>query len=639
MTINAPGKQPDFTLTKLKPLYVTPVMLDFVRQKNAMAEFVLHNYDQGNDVTSNNLEYCVSTPQQSCTSFVSLTSQTTSNGFSVRGPGRLTPKVVVSYVGFLDSNIKAAAISIRRKNDPSKVVSVILQVKEAAFTWNELVPVNTMPGLPLGTYSKPLPAGVALCPVGTVDKSSCPYLQHGSHCALDFSVNSYKEFSCELAQSSIPSVVPTANITVNGGQKNITVNTGDMVTKTWGSTNGSSYDATWSAVGTCADNGKTNQHWNGLDNLVSPSTKAKGTSAYPATANQEGCNYAITYTVTASDGKTASDHIIIKHPKPAIAATYTKTTLSSLSDSLSFSVSGFGYDNAQGCLRVLAHPTASAISSATACTSPSEFTYFKNNTNWKWSTATQSWTQTWSNANVPSIFVPGVKVQSRFRDSVTGKTTDGQVVSVNFGKTTNFKIDGGNFMGTYATVDALCAKITPTLGGHSVFLNGEAICAPGELSPPLFLSSLDYMSATTGEPTTNVVTSPVVSSVVASCDASKTLQSVSALQVNLTDTQNKAFSFTPSISTTGFTIGYPDTNILVTISKNACDFTPVESSCWKQGIRGYTLFVYHDGTTPGCQLSAGTPYYLNARTATYSTTAKTFTPSCGAGKTCSFRPY
>lgn len=403
ITINTPGKQPDFTLTKLRPLSIIPAVLDLVRKKDAVAVFDLHNYDKENDVTNKNLEYCVSTNINPCTSFIDLATYTFSNGFAVRGPGRLSSKVTVSYAGFLDSNVTTASVSIRRKNDPSKIATVELQVKEASFMWNELVATYTQSGL----HPKPLPEGVPLCPSGTLNQSSCAYLQHGSHCALDFNATSYKEFSCEIAVNTVNTVadiVPTAHFTVNGGKKDITVHAGDMVTKTWSSTNGSSYDAIWAAAGTCSDNGKTRQHWTGLDDLISPNSKAGGTNSYPASILQEGCNYVIMYTVTASNGKTASDYIIIRHPKPTINTTYTKTILTSSSDSLTFTVSGLDHDNAQGCLRVLAHPNTSVIISPDACTEPSQFKYFKDNPNWSFNDTTKVWTQTWSYTKVPSIF-------------------------------------------------------------------------------------------------------------------------------------------------------------------------------------------------------------------------------------------
>lgn len=116
------------------------------------------------------------------------------------------------------------------------------------------------------------------------------------------------------------------------------------------------------------------------------------------------------YTVTNSNGKTASSYIVVRHPKPTVVTNspitynYTKTELTSFSDSLTFSVSGLNYDNAQGCLTVLDHPNTSAISPSTACTNPNQFTYFKNNQNWSWNPTTKIWTQTWNYNKIPTIF-------------------------------------------------------------------------------------------------------------------------------------------------------------------------------------------------------------------------------------------
>lgn len=106
--------------------------------------------------------------------------------------------------------------------------------------------------------------------------------------------------------------VPTARITVNG-QKSVTVKTGDALLKAWSSTNGSSYDATWSATGaTCKYAGRVNQHWNGLDGGAGTTgTQANGTESYPAIADQAGCTFTITYTVTSASGQKASDSIVM----------------------------------------------------------------------------------------------------------------------------------------------------------------------------------------------------------------------------------------------------------------------------------------------------------------------------------------
>ena len=104
-------------------------------------------------------------------------------------------------------------------------------------------------------------------------------------------------------------VPPTARITVNGGKKNITVKAGDVVTKTWSSTGGSAYDATWSAAGTCADAGRTNQHWAGFDGK----NPAGDTESFPSQVSQAGCTYAITYKVRNASGQTATDMITVTH--------------------------------------------------------------------------------------------------------------------------------------------------------------------------------------------------------------------------------------------------------------------------------------------------------------------------------------
>ena len=101
---------------------------------------------------------------------------------------------------------------------------------------------------------------------------------------------------------------PTAKITVSGGLKSVTVKAGETTTKTWTSTGGAIYDATWSATGaTCAYKGLTNQHWNGLDGK----NKAGDTESYVETADAVGCTFVVTYKVTNSAGQTASDSISV----------------------------------------------------------------------------------------------------------------------------------------------------------------------------------------------------------------------------------------------------------------------------------------------------------------------------------------
>jgi hypothetical protein len=171
--------------------------------------------------------------------------------------------------------------------------------------------------------------------------------------------------------------------------------------------------------------------------LISPAVSSVSDTSmqFSLPASFMGMIGAGTYKIAAANGATKSNllQFTVTAPStatPSISSTYSKTTLTSATDTLTFSVTGLSYDNAAGCLTVLVHPTASAVSPATACSQPSQFTYFKNNPNWNWNAATGVWTQTWSNATVPSIFVSGVQVQSTFRNMTTGETAKGQVVSV-----------------------------------------------------------------------------------------------------------------------------------------------------------------------------------------------------------------
>lgn len=135
---------------------------------------------------------------------------------------------------------------------------------------------------------------------------------------------------CAVQPSENTASTPTASITMNGGQKSITVNTGDTITKTWSSTNGTSYNATWAAKAikgsTCIYNGKVGQHWNGLDGGIDTTgDKANGTESAPATADQVGCIFTITYVVTNNlADKNAVDSVTITFPvNPTIGATGT----------------------------------------------------------------------------------------------------------------------------------------------------------------------------------------------------------------------------------------------------------------------------------------------------------------------------
>lgn len=121
---------------------------------------------------------------------------------------------------------------------------------------------------------------------------------------------------------------------------------------------------------------------------------------------------------------------------PKIISTWSKTTLTGTSDSVTVTVSGLSHDNAAGCLSVIAHPTAAYVSPSTACTKASDYIYFKDNSRWVWNAANQTWTQTWTNQNMASVFVNGVKVQTHYRNMTTGEQKDNPVVSVSTVATT-----------------------------------------------------------------------------------------------------------------------------------------------------------------------------------------------------------
>lgn len=114
-----------------------------------------------------------------------------------------------------------------------------------------------------------------------------------------------------------------------------------------------------------------------------------------------------------------------------IQANWPKTAINGRSDSITFTATGLSQSNAAGCLTVIAHPSASAISPSSYCTKASDYVYFKDNSRWSWNAATQTWTQTWSYATMPSLFANGtVKVQTHWRNMTTGEQKDGPVVTV-----------------------------------------------------------------------------------------------------------------------------------------------------------------------------------------------------------------
>lgn len=228
---------------------------------------------------------------------------------------------------------------------------------------------------------------------------------------------------------------PTATFTINGQTSLADVDPLMPRTWAWSSTNGSTQLASVVVSG-CDD-----AHQNGSVNPWTPwafgtGTAANGSASPTPGPGYYGCTASATYTVIGNGDRQATAHatVTFKHSgasSSGITADFSKTTLTSVSDSLTFTASGLDYNNAAGCLTVIAHPNASAISSATACTSPNQFTNFKDNSRWSWNATTKIWTQTWSYATMPSLFTSGtVKVQTHWRNTTTGDRKDGPVVTI-----------------------------------------------------------------------------------------------------------------------------------------------------------------------------------------------------------------
>lgn len=172
------------------------------------------------------------------------------------------------------------------------------------------------------SFLAPAPKAVAAILTASQVNSVAQLLQSFGldHATINIVRNSLNGTSAQqgrqaVQQAATVGVTPTASITVNGGQKDITVKAGDPIVKTWSSTGGTSWNMTWAARAipgsTCIYDAKVGQHWNGLDGR----NKEGDTETALATIDQNGCIFTITYVVTNNlADKNAVSKITITFP-------------------------------------------------------------------------------------------------------------------------------------------------------------------------------------------------------------------------------------------------------------------------------------------------------------------------------------